>query len=656
MRVLERLLLLCLLAVSQVWVQGAAAQRPMTVDDVLALKQVSDPQMAPDGSMVAYVVSTADATAGRWTSDLWLVTPPNRAGAGTARQLTFQPGRDFSPRWSPDGRWLAFLSMRGDVMRPQIHLLPIAGGEARALTEEPQGVQRFAWAGDGQRLYYLAAEPPPKPDPRSGQVQVEDEERPPARLWQVAVATGEKTRVLAGDFHLADFAISPDGNFILYAAAPTAYFNDWPRTELFLVQADGAVPARQLTRNGWGESDFAWRPDGTGFLFLSEADAAFAQRVPQGALFYFDLGRLEVRALLADFPGAVEQGEWLDNETLLLVAGRGVEQHLYRLEFRTGKLEAVTTGAAVDAGLSFSRAAQRIAFARSTPARPADIWLHEVGGETHALTDHNPKVRELALGRYEVFRWKASDGVEVEGILYTPAGRGPWPLVTLIHGGPAAAEIANFAASSGRPVHLLTALGCAMFLPNYRGSTNYGAAFAARSVGDRNGRDAQDIEEGIDALIARGVADPQRLALMGWSAGGVLTNWLIANNPRYRAASTGAGVADWTFQYFLSDYTFGSDYYLGGTPWEKQAFYWERSPLRLAAQVRTPTLVHSGANDERVPIAHTRAWYRALKAFGVPTRFVVYGGEPHVLQQLAHQRRKMEEDLAWFRRYLLGAP
>ncbi len=653
MRVVQRLSFSCLL-LFLLWAQTTAAERPMTVEDVLALKQVSDPQMAPDGSAVAYVVSIADAGAGRWTSDLWLVTRPKQASAGTPRQLTFQPGRDFSPRWSPDSRWLAFLSVRGEGTRAQIYLLPIAGGEARALTQEPQGVQRFAWARDGQSLYYLAVEPPPKPDPQAGQVQVEDEGRAPARLWQVAVATGEKRRVLAGDFHISDFALSPDGNFILYAAAPTSYFNDWPRTELFLVQADGAVPARQLTRNGWGEADFVWRPDSTGFLFLSEAEAAFSQRVPQSALFYFDLARFEVRGLLPDFPGAVEQADWLDNETVLLVAGHGVAQHLYRLAFRSGKLEAVTSGAAVDAGLSFSRATQRIAFTRSTPERPADIWLHEVGGEPRALTDHNPQVRELALGRYQVVRWKASDDVEVEGIVYTPGGPGPWPLVTLIHGGPAAAEMANFAASAGRPVHLLTALGCAVFLPNYRGSTNYGAAFAARSVGDRNGRDAQDIEEGIDALIARSIADPKRLALMGWSAGGVLTNWLIANNPRYRAASTGAGVADWTFQYFLSDYTFGSDYYLGGTPWEKQGFYWERSPLRLAAQVRTPTLVHSGANDERVPIAHTRAWYRALKAFGVATRFVVYGGEPHTLQQLAHQRRKLEEDLTWFRQYLLG--
>ncbi|HWQ03332.1 MAG TPA: prolyl oligopeptidase family serine peptidase, partial [Candidatus Nitrosotenuis sp.] len=180
----------------------------------------------------------------------------------------------------------------------------------------------------------------------------------------------------------------------------------------------------------------------------------------------------------------------------------------------------------------------------------------------------------------------------------------------------------------------------------------YGVEFAARSLGDRNGRDALDIEESIDAVVKAGIADPERLAVAGWSAGGVLTNWLITRR-HYRAAISGAGVSDWRMQYFLSDYTYGSDFYFCGTPWAKTDFYWERSPLRLAAQVRTPTLIHVGGNDERVPAAHARAWFRALREHGVTTRFVVYPSEPHSLQRPENQRRKMEEDLAWLRMHLL---
>jgi len=641
----------------------AQTKRPMTPADVLALKQVSDPQISPDGSAVVYVVSVADFEHARSDSDLWLVRPGE-----APRQITSNVGRDSSPRWSPDGKTIAFLRTRPEAgeTSAQIWLLPADGGEARPLTSEPRGVSSFQWAPDSQSIFYLASDAPRPPRGRP-EPQVEDEGAGIARLWQIWPATGRKSRFDAIEQHIREFAVAPDASGIALALAPTGYFNDVLKSELYLLdlRAAGAKPHR-LTENIFPENGIQWRPDSAGFAFLAGADAAFKNQAFENNFFYFHNGAVRHVALpnvtgdKSESPGTPEQIEWLDARNLLVVAASNVFQRVYQWNLDTDRIVPATPGNSVSAGASAAPKAARFACVSQSWDSPNQVWLANIqqGANTpppQRLTNHNPQVREFLLPKFELVRWKASDGVEVEGILLTPETgpsdkKAPWPLVTRIHGGPASAEMAGFQASA----YVLTGMGIAVFLPNYRGSTNYGEAFAARSIGDRNGRDARDIEEGIDALIARGIADKDRLGVMGWSAGGVLTNWLIANNPRYRAASSGAGVADWTMQYFLSDYTWGSDLYFGGTPWQKHDLYWERSPLRLAAQVKTPTLIHSGANDERVPTPHCRAWYRALRQHGVTARFIVYPGEPHSLQQPAHQLRRLEEDAAWFRRFLLA--
>jgi dipeptidyl aminopeptidase/acylaminoacyl peptidase/cyclophilin family peptidyl-prolyl cis-trans isomerase len=635
-------------------------RRPVTVDDIFTLAQVSDAQISPDGRSVAYVLTRVDEARNRRDSDLWLVRED-----AAPRPLTSYAGRDASPRWSPDGKSVAFLRTRteGGPGATQIFLLSLDGGEPQPLTEQPLSVNSFAWSPDGKLLYFLAPERE-RPAPAAGGAYAEDEDRPRAHLWRLELLSGKKTQLTSGPLHLREFAVSPTGEMAAVAAAPSSYFNDGPKSEIYLVALNATPPAplKKLTLNAWSEGGFAWRPDGSGFLFLAAADAEFQKRALQSRAFFFSLHEgaiqpLELRELAARgavFPGPVERVAWADLNSLLLVAAKGTGQHIYLCDFSSGALAAVTRGDEVAGGFSVSADGERIAFVKETPARPADVYSVSIPPlePARALTDHNPQVRTWQLAKFDVVSWKASDGVEIEGILWTPEGNGPWPLLTLIHGGPASADTAGFAFSAMEYPHLLAALGVAVFQPNYRGSTNYGEDFAARSVGDRNARDARDIEEGIDAVVKAGIADPDRLAVAGWSAGGVLTNWLITRR-HYRAAISGAGVSDWRMQYFLSDYTYGSDFYFSGTPWQRNELYWERSPLRWAAQVRTPTLIHVGGNDERVPPAHSRAWFRALREHGVTARFLVYPGEPHSLQQPASQRRKIGEDLAWLKLHLL---
>jgi len=652
----------------------------MTVDNLFEFRSVSDPQISPEGLSVVYVVSLADFENAHWDTDLWLVrweAGKPADGWGAPRQLTFTTARDTRPRWSPDGQSIAFL--RGSGTSAQIWLLALAGGEPRAVTHAARGISSFQWAPDGKAIFYLAASPPqvaaPQPANARPQPRVESDDGPFTHLWRLDLSTLKTEQLTTGALELEEFAVSPDGEKIAFSATPDpAPLAAAQRSEIFLLNSilrpsPGAAAPWRLTQNGWGESGFSWRPDSSGFLFLAEADAKFEFFIQQQSAFFFDLASGKVQAVrldtgpAAEFNGTVEQVEWFSAGEILAVVSEGVCASLRLVRFASGDSRSLTHCPAVAGSISLSdNRLRNIALLEQSPAEPARLGVISSVADLHAgqvfrrrnIASHNAMANELALARFQVVRWQASDGVEVEGILYKPEGKGPWPLVTMIHGGPASAEQAGFLATWGRYPHVLAAMGAASFLPNYRGSTGYGAAFHQRSVGDRNGRDAQDIEEGIDALIARGVADAKRLALMGWSAGGVLTNWLVANHPRYRAASSGAGVSDWTFQYFLSDYAYGSNYYFRGTPWEQREKYWEKSPLRIAVAVKTPVLLHWGANDERVPLPHGRAWYRALRANGVPVRFVVYPGEGHTLAQPAHQKRKLEEDLAWFRKYLLG--
>ena len=635
----------------------------MTIDDIFAVKQVSDPQISPDGTRVVYVVSVADKARNRWDTDLWLVNVAD--GAASARQLTFNPGRDNSPRWSPDGKSIAFLRARPDSDSPaaQLFLLPMdTAGEAYALSSEPLGVASFAWAPAAQRIYFTANEratgapPPARNAPR--QPMVEDADRAKASLFRLDVVTRVKTKLTDGRQHISDFAVSPDESKIIFTAAPSSDLNESLKTELYLMtlSAAGSAPKR-LTENSIPENDPEWRPDGAGFIFLASATPDFKRYIQQGTTFYFDLASGTIRHVMLrggaypDHYGPIEQAAWIDQNNLLVSYARTTLQWLLYHNLASGSSSAISSEG-LSGDFSIAQKSGTVAYVFETPEHPAEIYaLTLPKGVGRALTNHNAQVSGWQLPEMHNVSFIASDKVEVSGIFLRPQGTGPFPLVTIIHGGPAGADMASFTEFA----NVLTGAGIAVYFPNYRGSTNYGASFHLRSVGDRNGRDARDILEGIDDLVRRGWADKDRLGVMGWSAGGVLTNWLVANDTRFRAASSGAGVSDWRLQYFLSDYHFGIHYYFGGGPWEKNEQLWERSPLRLASRVKTPTLIHCGERDERVPIEHSRAWFRALREHGVETKFIVYPGEPHGLQQPSNQRRRHEEDFQWFKKYLLGA-
>jgi dipeptidyl aminopeptidase/acylaminoacyl peptidase len=634
------------------------AQRAMTLVDLINVPRLADPRLSPDGREVLYVLSEADWKENKRIEQIW------RAAAGADPiQLTRGAEGATSPRWSPDGRAIAFLAKRERDEERQIYLLPLDGGEGRRLTEHPSAVADIGWAPDGRAIYFLAHDP--KTDEEKAREKVKDdvvafdEDFKHRHLWQVAVETGLTQRITEGDFSVLSYEVSRDGRRIAFHRGPDPLFGSSGDSEVWVMEASGRN-AVQITRNEVAENQAQLSPDNQHVLFLAQANDRF-ETYHNRNIFVAPAGGGEARLLTADLPWEVQQAAWsADGRSVLFVANMGVQSQILQMDAAGGTPRQLTEGDHSIVQWSFAPEAGRHVFAIDEPANPGDVWtLAAAGGERQRITRiFDSLARDLRLPRQERVEWKGADGVAVDGLLMYPLDYQPgrrYPLVVQTHGGPQSSDRFGF----GRWVNyvqVLAARGYAVLQPNYRGSTGYGDAFLRDMVGGYFRQSHLDVMTGVDHLIAIGLADPDRLIKMGWSAGGHMTNWIVTFTDRFKAASSGAGASNWVSMYGQSDVRTYRTPWFGGTPWQEDApidVYWEHSPLKHVAKVTTPTLFLVGENDVRVPPEQSVEMYRALKSNGVPTRLYIAPREPHGWRELRHQLFKMNAELDWFERHAL---
>lgn len=646
-------------------------KRPVQVKDLFAWKQVSQTRISPDGSRIVFVVREANWDENRWTGDLYMVSTTG----GEAVQLTRNPGNDSSPRWSPDGKRLAFLSVRGEKekAKSQIYLLSLEGGDPEQITESKTGVTSFAWSRDGRQIYFLAPDPLPeekeKRQKEKDDAKVVEKEFQYVHLHVIDLDTRRTRRITRGNYHIFSFELSPDGGTVAFSAAPTPLLNYTSQSEVYTVSVLGG-PRRRLTRNNVPESNLRWSPDGRWITFTADAtqDGTYHYTAPS-RLFAVPSQGGEVSALMGEFKVGLSGGyEWaVDGKSVYLNLNQGVIREWVKLQVREeggrllpGRRQALYRGERLMSPPHFDRSGKRIAFSLQDLSTPADVYVAEVNnvGNARKLTDLNPQVRSWKLARGQVIHWPSRDGAEVEGILYTPADAPegqPLPLIVSIHGGPFGAEKIGFRMNYGSYPHLAATYGYAMLFVNYRGSSGYGDEWGRAIVGNYYTKDVDDILSGVDALVERGIADPERLAIRGWSAGGILTAWITTVDHRFKATAPGAGDVNWISDFGNSDIGVPFDIeYFGGRPWENLEHYIEKSPIFRMHQVTTPTLILFGANDVRVPVGQGYEHFRALKETGkAPVEFVLFPRQGHGLRELKHQRTKVKKELAWFDRYVL---
>ncbi len=637
----------------------AAAQgtRRMTFDDVIALKAVTDAQLSPDGKWVAYVVSHADLVTDAADPDIYLVS----ASGGTPMRLTTSKKADTSPRWSPDGKWIAFISARDE--KSQIFLISPSGGEAEALTSSKSGVGSFQWSPDGRKIAFvqqrdLTADEEKKIKDKDDAVVVDQQFRF-TQISTIDLATKKVAVVASGAFQASDPQWSPDGARLAYVANPTPKADDGRLSDIFVVSSEGGS-TRKLFENPGPDNAPRWSPDGKSIAFLTRPGSPTAVGQQQLAIIPADGGT--PRTVTASFLYQPGPATWSpDGSTLYFPASVRTTTQLFSVASAGGTPTQLTNRAGVMGGATFSRDASHVAFTFEDVQHPADVYVAQVANAAAPvkLTDHNPQVREFALGKSEVVRWKSKDGMEIEGILIYPVDYTPGrkvPLVANIHGGPAGSWEERFPGNWGSPSHVWAGRGWAVFTPNPRGSTGYGEKFLRANIKDWGGGDFRDIQTGIDMLVAKGIADSTKLAQSGWSYGGYMTAWTLTQTNRFKAVMVGAGLTNMASMYGTNDIPRTIDGYFEAEPWNDPAQYSAHSAMTYIKQAKTPTLIEHGQADQRVPIGQSQELYLGLKKNNVPVELVFFPREPHGLQEPRHQLDKMTREYEWFAKYVLGEP
>ncbi len=639
----------------------------MSLVDLLEVPSIADGQLSPDGAQVLFELETADWKKNQDVQHIWRV---NRDGSGLI-QLTSGEDGERDPRWSPQGDWIAFRAKRGADEHTQIYLIRNDGGEGHRLTAHETDVSEITWAPDGSGLYFLASDPesPEKKERKKVKDDVfpfEDDYQH-RRLWRVTIAkegagiSGREEQLTQGDYSVRGFSVSRDGAWIINHRAPSPLLDESDEGEVWIMAADGSA-ARRLTENAVPEADAELSPDNTTAFFLARANQQF-DTYYNGNLFLVAAEGGDARLLLPEFPYDVQRAAWSKNgDRIYAIANMGIQSQLFSIDPSDGSYRQLTEGEHSFRGWHYSPTADRHLFGLDQPHNPGDLWTLSAAEPAPRQVTHrfDNLSQKFHLPRQEAIQWKGADGVEVEGLLIYPVGFESgkrYPLIVQTHGGPAASDRFGFGGGTSRYNPVLAGKGYLILRPNYRGSTGYGNPFLRDMVGGYFRNAHLDVMAGVDHLIQLGLADPDRLIKMGWSAGGHMTNKIITFTDRFKAASSGAGAVNWVSMYGQSDVRIYRTPWFGGTPWEQDApieTYWEHSPLKDIWKVTTPTLVLVGERDVRVPPPQSLELYRALKANGVPTQFYVAPREPHGWRELRHRLSKMNLELEWFARHALG--
>ena len=628
-------------------------RRAMTTDDGLDMVQVGGAMISPDGSWVLFSKSELNWEENERETTWWRVSAE---GGEPYRYIGDDGGGNF--QFSPDGSRLAFTRSVDD--ESQLFLLPTTGGEAVQLSEHETSIGSYAWSEDGSKIIFVATEPRTDEEEEAreaGYDAIFVDEGPNGQqsgnwnnLWLIEVESGAERRLTDTDHRIGSFSVAPNGDRILFTSRIENRRNQQNLSEIQLLEVEAGT-IRQLTDNSAPEGRLSWAPDGRSFAYTARTDGEWELLLDK--IWVMDPDGGDRRIVSGAFDGNIGNFVWAPDASAILFSGlHGTNNNLYRINLGSDSVEQITSSVGSLAPSSFSRDRVKMAYVFQDFDTPADIWVGPTDGTGAVqLTDVNPTITdELVLGQGEVIRWESRDGTEIEGILMLPAEyqSGMLPLLLHIHGGPAGVFRNSFSASN----HVWAGLGYAQLFPNVRGSSGYDDDLLRGNLRDIGSGDYEDLMTGVDELISRGIADPDKLGLRGWSYGGILGGWTITQTDRFKGASVGAMVSDWTSEYgpgFNHDVRL---WYIGGTPWDNTDEWRERSALTHVANVTTPTLVLHGINDRTDTEPQSMMFFQALKDQGKITRYIRFPREPHGFQEPRHQRTRDVEEIRWIQKYV----
>ena len=644
--------------------------RPITIDDYFHIDGVSGPQLSPNGQFIAYSVSKKDVKKNKSRSRIWMVS----VDGGQPVAMTAEDESSSHPRWSPDGRYLAFLSSRDDG-ETQVWQLYRGGGEAVQLTDTVQSVNSFEWSPDSSRLLLTLQDPTEKQvaakkegeaDDKADPVWVIDRkqfktdyvgylDRRRTHIYAMNIADQEMIQLTSGDYDDSGATWSPDGKFVAFTSNRSEDPDSNYNTDIWIVASDKAGQPVQVTRNPGPDANPAWSPDGKTIVHTANTDTQATGYATQHlAVSSIEGDRTDI--LTQSIDRMIYSPRYSpDGQSIWFLLEDQGEQNLVRVNAGGDQrnFERLVRGEDVVAAFAMSSDGAVVAQV-SRPHLPAELFqLTDDGLEQRTFT--NQKVLErLTLGAVERVEFNSKDGTRIQGFVIKPPGfkKGKkYPIVLDIHGGPQAQYDYSFSFDA----QLLAANGYLVVHPNPRGSTGYGEAFCKAIWQDWGGPDYDDVMASVDDVIDRGWGDPDRMAVMGWSYGGMLTNHVITKTDRFKAAASGASATLYVANYGHDMYQRWWDQELG-YPWEPEARarYERISPFNQLGKVVTPTLILGGELDWNVPILNSEQLYLALKKLGVDTQLIVYPGQYHGIGRPTYVRDLYQRHLDWFAKYVLA--
>jgi len=640
--------------------RGQAGKKPLTLEEMLSLKSIGTVALSPSGQMVAFDVTSVDWPSNTFTSSVWLADTAGRQ----CFAVTKGPDMSMAAAWSPDGQALTFLSTR--LGKPQLFLFRPGQGEPQPLIEAPGGVQKYAWSPDGKSIAFLTPEAPDSNKTKARSAGFDamdiDEGRPRSQMQVFDLDAGTAKPLVSGDFHIIGFSWSPDGSRLAFVTSPRNLEPvTWDFQTLCVVNRDGsgmkALDFRYyaaFTRRG----EAAWSPDGR-YLSLEVGDLAKPE-LHNHIIQVYDLQTGQVFNASGTTDHFLTNCRWsADGGGITYVAYHLLNAQIFRLDVLKKEARQLSHFPKMEVNqLSFAADGKTIAFSASTPDRPQEIYFGDIDAPDRArrLTDIHPELAKIWLGETEEMTWKADDGLQIQGNIVYPLGyeKGKaYPTVTLIHGGPAGNFNNSFSGLYYCPAQYFAGQGYLVYMPNVRGSIGWGSEFLRKNMRDWGGGDYRDLMSGLDVLIARGLADKDKLVVWGGSYGGYMTNWIVTQTDRFKAAHSEVRISNLPSLWSISPIgRILCRQYFEKTPLEDPEIYRKLSPLTYAGKVKTPLLLTQNEKDERVPVEQAIEFFRAVQTTGTPVELYIYPGEGHGTIMPNHQLDKLRKTESWFRRYL----
>lgn len=658
-------------------------------EEAISIRSAGGPVVSPDGRSIAFGVRTTDWKNNRYDNEIWLV----RDGEEPFQLTRAMNGGSSSPRWSPNGKWIAFLSDREG--KDQIYLIRHDGGEAQKITEVEEGINSFEWAPDGTQILF-AKRVPKKDDEdrekRFGKYAMEDAEYQFTHLWIVdvkpdlwpspeevpcydsdtqsnpekkdsssqstnddCVSLPKPKQLTKGEqFTVNSYSFSPDGTRVAFSHQVDPLRNSYTTSDISILSLETGEILPLVSDQGY-DGNPLWSPDSKWILYSTAAGNTTSDYYLNGQIHKIPAGGGKSIRMAEDLDEDLRVIDWISSG-IYFTAWQKTKRHLFLLDPESGKTKLFATTPTHIWSVSFSKDGKTAALSGQEPTTLSEIYKTSmIEYKPVAATDFTEQIEDWGVGTSEVITWQSKDGVSIEGVLHKPTHFNPqkkYPLFVIIHGGPTGIDFPAVETGYVYPILQWLEKGALILMPNYRGSAGYGEKFRSLNVRNLGVGDMWDVMSGVDFLIQQGFVDPDKMGAMGWSQGGYISAFLTTNTDRFKAISVGAGISNWMTYYVNTDIHPFTRQYLKATPWDDPEIYAKTSPMTNIKQARTPTLIQHGEFDRRVPIPNAYELFQGLQDVGVETELIVYKGFGHGISKPKERLAAIWHNWKWFAKHI----